>query len=92
VTLQAVVDGQPAHISPAWLARPVHSPERRHFSVLCWRGWCDHEFKIRAVAALADAFTGQQRDWSSELPDLPRRECPIPAECQCECHDKKAEG
>lgn len=75
----------PAHISPAWLAQPRHSRERRHFSVLCWRGWCDHEFKVRAVAALSAEFNGP-----GALPDLPHRECPIPAECQCECHDQPA--
>jgi hypothetical protein len=75
----------PAHISPAWLAQPVHSPERRHFSVLCHRGWCDHEFKVRAIAELTNFFAGTP----GRAPnfDLPRRECPIPALCQCECHD-----
>jgi hypothetical protein len=74
----------PAHISPAWLAQPVHSPERRRFSVLCWRGWCDHEFKIRAIAALCDFFAGTE---SPPADHLPVRKCPIPALCQCECHD-----
>ena len=82
-SVQAEVGGQPAHISPAWLAQPVHSPERRHFSVLCWRGWCDHEFKRRVVAYMVTAVA----DVPFRLPDLPVRTCPIPAECQCECHD-----
>jgi hypothetical protein len=75
-----------AHVSPAWLARPVHSPERRHFSVLCWRGWCDHEFKRRAVAYTVTGITGAP----FRLADLPVRTCPIPAECECECHDQVA--
>lgn len=75
----------PAHIAPAWLARPVHSPERRSFSVLCWRGWCDHEFKIRSIAALIEGVSGQP----APLPThLKRKECPTPFTCECECHDE----
>jgi hypothetical protein len=75
----------PAHISPAWLAQPVHSPERRRFSVLCHRGWCDHDFKVQAVAALTNFLANTPGRPPSELP---RRECPIPGECECECHDE----
>lgn len=73
----------PAHIAPAWLAQPVHSPERRLFSVLCWRGWCDHEFKRQAIAHMITGITGVERT----PVDLPVRVCPTPATCECECHD-----
>lgn len=75
----------PAHISPAWLAQPVHSPERRQFSVLCHRGWCDHEFKIRSIAALAAEFSGQERPLPTHLD---RTACPTPFTCDCACHDE----
>ncbi len=63
----------------------VHSRERRQFSVLCWRGWCDHEFKVRSIAALIEGLSGQQ--WP--LPThLERKDCPTPFTCDCECHDE----
>ena len=60
-----------------------HSPERRQFSVLCWRWWCDSEYKNRDIAAMVEWVTGCERP----LPDLPAKQCPSPDTCECECHD-----
>jgi hypothetical protein len=58
---------------------PKPSPGRRHFSVLCYRNWCDHDFKCRDIAAMTGG--------TGPLPDLPVRQCPMPATCEHECHD-----
>lgn len=84
---EAILAPAGAAVMPAWLARPVTAPDRRRFSVLCWRGWCDHEFKRRQIAAMVDAFAGQPDRNQAELADLPRRECPFPERCDHECHD-----
>jgi len=63
---------------------PQHSPERRQFSVLCYRGWCDNVFRDRDIAAMITAVTGTP--WPTPE-NLPARECPTPDICQCECHD-----
>jgi hypothetical protein len=58
---------------------------RRSFSVLCWRGWCDYDFKIRDIADMVQVMTGgTQRPLPTHLP---RKECPMPDTCQCVCHD-----
>ena len=61
-----------------------HSPERRRFSVLCYRGWCDYEFKIRDIPGMVSALTGKAYPPATHLR---RSECPIPETCECECHD-----
>lgn len=63
---------------------------RRQFSVLCWRGWCDYEFKIRDIPNMIATLTGQTYPPARHLP---RKECPTPDTCQCVCHDPcPAEG
>jgi len=65
------------------VAMPVVDADQQ-LSVLCWRGWCDHEFKIRDVASIISWVSGT--NWP--IPEhLPTRECPTPGTCQCVCHD-----
>jgi hypothetical protein len=62
---------------------------RRQFSVLCWRGWCDYDFKVADIAALVTAVSGIE--W--QLPaHLKPSECPAPDTCQCVHHDDRAQS
>lgn len=61
-------------------------PSRRLFSVVCWRGWCDYEFKIRDVPAMVTALTGVEYPPATHLPPS---ECATPG-CQCVHHDGEA--
>ena len=62
--------------------------QRCQFSVLCWRGWCDNEFRDQDIAAMITAVSGIPRPVPAHLP---ASECPTPGTCQCECHDTKRE-
>ena len=64
-------------------------PSRRRFSVLCYRGWCDYDFKCRDIPAMISALTGVSYPPATTLP---RRECPTPGECECACHDGSREA
>jgi hypothetical protein len=64
---------------------PAHSPERRQFSVLCWRGWCDSEFRDQDIGVMVSHVTGKPL---SHQVKLPPKACPSPDTCECECHDK----
>ena len=70
-------------IIPHPYAYDKHSPERRQFSVLCWRGWCDSDYRAREIGAMA-GIRGPAKG-------LPARQCPSPDTCQCECHDPQRE-
>ena len=76
MTTETLVTERPPHM--------LHSPERRQFSVHCWRWWCDYDFRCRDIASMVSDVTGEPQ----RLPRLlPARECPTPETCQCECHD-----
>jgi hypothetical protein len=66
-----------------FLPRPAHSPERRQFSVLCWRGWCDPGYQARDIKTMIEVVSGVV----APSPVLTARKCPSPGTCQCECHD-----
>jgi hypothetical protein len=74
-----------SQIIPHPYAYDAHSPERRQFSVLCWRGWCDNDYRDREIAAMVGMVSGVTRPVSG----LPARQCPSLDTCQCECHDGK---
>jgi hypothetical protein len=71
-------------IIPHPYAYDAHSPERRQFSVLCWRGWCDNSYRDREIVAMVQMVAGVAWPVAS---DLPPRQCPTPGTCDCECHD-----
>lgn len=73
----------PVAIQPAWLAQPAHAPDRRRFSVLCHRGWCDNEFRDQAINALIEGLSGAK----APVTRLPADSCPFPERCDHECHD-----
>jgi hypothetical protein len=72
-------------IVPHPYAYSAHGPGRRQFSVLCWRGWCDNDYRDREIAAMIGTLSGAA--WPT--PALPVRQCPTPGTCDCECHDAK---
>ena len=68
-----------SQIVPHPYAYGAHSPERRQFSVLCWRGWCDNDYRDREIGVMSGRPVP---------PDsLPACQCPTPDTCECECHD-----
>jgi len=71
-------------IVPHPYAYNAHGPGRRQFSVLCWRGWCDNDYRDREIAAMISAVSGTA---SPPAPAGPARQCPTPETCECECHD-----
>lgn len=73
----------------AGFLRPTHNgieePHRRQWSVLCYRGWCDPEFKADDIVTMVKVISGH------ELPRIVRpAACPTPGTCQCKCHDNPA--
>lgn len=72
-------------IIPHPYAYGAHSPERRQFSTLCYRGWCDNSYRDREIGAMIQMVSGIAR---GPAEGLPARQCPMPGTCQCECHDK----
>lgn len=72
-------------VVPHPYAYDAHSPERRSFSVLCWRGWCDNDYRDREIGVLAAGFDLA----APAATGLPARQCPAPDTCDCECHDQQ---
>lgn len=75
-------------IIPHPYAYGAHSPGRRQFSVLCWRGWCDNGYRDREIGVMAAGFDPA----APAAAGLPAQTCPIPSACECECHDDGRRG
>lgn len=71
-------------IVPHPYAYGAHARGRHQFSVLCWRGWCDNDYRDREIGAMVQMVTGAA---PPSVRALPARTCPTPDTCECECHD-----
>jgi hypothetical protein len=76
--------GSSGQILPHPYAYNAHGPGRCQFSVLCWRGWCDSNYRDREIGAMIGLVSGVA--WPPAT-GLPARQCPTPGTCDCECHD-----
>jgi hypothetical protein len=75
-------------IIPHPYAYGAHAPGRCQFSVLCWRGWCDNNYRDREIGAMVKLVAGGP---AVPAAGLSAQQCPTPDRCDCECHDKREE-